>query len=295
MTTDIQFHRGNFSTFISNAKSNIDNPLPSNLVASRAAGKLLRDFGIEVQPEDLIYDRGTLKGQFDVNQVRAQLHRYIRKENLEIDESTLFKEFCAGLDEECREINLKRAFPSGIPFINMDGDKVDLIISCGDNYIARIPMERMTINKYLELKDPSKNKLKPGEKSNLSWREDVVAYLKDVKCQDSDEQREVNNLIDSLSEVGTNNVTNEKFSLEELNKQLYGYFNRLEDKSVYPIIKSGKICLVKAEKKSVEGYLTNYVISEAPDNDSIKKYGIDCVMAVDRYNGKIDLKKEDLD
>lgn len=210
MTTDIQFHRGNFSTFISNAKSNIDNPLPSNLVASRAAGKLLRDFGIEVQPEDLIYDRGTLKGQFDVNQVRAQLHRYIRKENLEIDESTLFKEFCAGLDEECREINLKRAFPSGIPFINMDGDKVDLIISCGDNYIARIPMERMTINKYLELKDPSKNKLKPGEKSNLSWREDVVAYLKDVKCQDSDEQREVDNLIDNLSEKAT--------SLNDFNK-----------------------------------------------------------------------------
>lgn len=287
MTTDIQFHRGNFSTFISNAKSNIDNPLPSNLVASRAAGKLLRDFGIEVQPEDLIYDRGTLKGQFDVNQVRAQLHRYIRKENLEIDESTLFKEFCAGLDEECREINLKRAFPSGIPFINMDGDKVDLIISCGDNYIARIPMERMTINKYLELKDPSKNKLKPGEKSNHSWREDVVAYLKDVKCQDSDEQLEVDNLIDNLSEKAT--------SLNDFNKQLYKYFNRLEDKSVYPIIKSGKICLVKAEKKSVEGYLTNYVISEAPDNDSIKKYGIDCVMAVDRYNGKIDLKKEDLD
>lgn len=287
MTTDIQFHRGNFSTFISNAKSNIDNPLPSNLVASRAAGKLLRDFGIEVQPEDLIYDRGTLKGQFDVNQVRAQLHRYIRKENLEIDESTLFKEFCAGLDEECREINLKRAFPAGMPFINMDGDKVDLIISCGDNYIARIPMERMTINKYLELKDPSKNKLKPGEKSNLSWREDVVAYLKDVKCQDSDEQLEVDNLIDSLSEKAT--------SLNDFNKQLYKHFNRLEDKSVYPIIKSGKICLVKAEKKSVEGYLTNYVIREAPDNDFIKKYGIDCVMAIDRYNGKIDLKKEDLD
>ena len=224
MTTDIQFHRGNFSTFISNAKSNIDSPLPSNLVASRAAGKLLRDFGIEVQPEDLIYDRGTLKGQFDVNQVRAQLHRYIRKENLEIDESTLFKEFCAGLDEECREINLKRAFPSGIPFINMDGDKVDLIISCGDNYIARIPMERMTINKYLELKDPSKNKLKPGEKSNQSWREDVVAYLKDVKCKDSDEQREVDNLIDILSRTS--------LSLDELNKQLYRYFNKLEDKSV---------------------------------------------------------------
>ena len=83
----------------------------------------------------------------------------------------------------------------------MDGDKVDLIISCGDNYIARVPMERMTINKYLELKDPSKNKLKPGETPIRSWREDVVAYLKDVKCQDSDEQREVNDLISSISKI----------------------------------------------------------------------------------------------
>lgn len=286
MQTKIQFSRGNFSTFFSRAKSNIDNPLPPNIIASRAAEKLLKDFGIEAKPEDLIYDKGTLKGEFDVNQVRTQLHRYILRENLEIDESSLFKKFCAELDEECHEINLKRNFPAGMPFVNMDGDKVDLIISCGDNYIARVPMERMTINKYLELKDPSKNKLKPGEISNHSWREDVVAYLKDVKCQDSDEQNEVDNLIDSLSEVTSN--------LGDLNKQLYAYFNRLEDKSVYPIIKSGKICLMKAKKEN-QGFFTNYFISEAPDDDFIKKYGTNCVMAVDRNNNEIDLKKEDLD
>lgn len=286
MQTKIQFFRGNFSTFFSRARSNIDNPLPPNLIASRATEKLLKDYGIEVQPEDLIYDKGTLKGEFDVNQVRTQLHRYILRENLEIDESSLFKKFCAELDEECHEINLKRNFPAGMPFINMDGDKVDLIINCGDNYIARVPMERMTINKYLELKDPSKNKLKPGEISNHSWREDVVAYLKDVKCQDSDEQKEVDTLIDSLSEVASN--------LDDLNKQLYAYFNRLEDKSVYPIIKSGKICLIKAKKEN-KGFFTNYFISEAPDNDFIKKYGTNCVMAVDRNNNEFDLKKEDLD
>ena len=210
MLTKIQFSRGNFSTFISRARSNIDNPLPPNIIASRAAEKLLKDFGIEVQPEVLIYDKGNLKGEFDVNQVRTQLHRYVRMENLEIDEFSLFKKFCAEMDDECHEINLKRNFPAGMPFVNMDGDKVDLIISCGDNYIARVPMERMTIDKYLELKDPSKNKLKPSETSNHSWREDVVAYLKDVKCQDSDEQREVDSLIDSLSEVTSN--------LDDLNK-----------------------------------------------------------------------------
>lgn len=205
MQTKIQLSRGNFSTFFSRARSNIDNPLPPNLIATRAAGKLSRDFGIEVQPEDLIYDKGALKGDFDVNQIRTQLHRYVLKENLEIDESTLFKKFCAELDEECHEINLKINFPAGMPFINMDGDKVDFIISCGDNYIARVPMERMTINKYLELKDPSKNKLKPGETPIRSWREDVVAYLKDVKCQDSDEQREVNDLIYSISKMDKEN------------------------------------------------------------------------------------------
>ena len=97
MQTKIQLSRGNFSTFFSRARSNIDNPLPPNLIATRAAGKLSRDFGIEVQPEDLIYDKGALKGDFDVNQIRTQLHRYILKENLEIDESTLFKKFCAEL------------------------------------------------------------------------------------------------------------------------------------------------------------------------------------------------------
>lgn len=205
MQTKIQFSRGDFSTFFSRARSNIDNPLPPNVIATRAAGKLSKDFGIEVQPEDLIYDKGALKGDFDVNQIRTQLHRYILKENLEIDESTLFKKFCAELDEECHEINLKINFPAGMPFISMDGDKVDWIISCGDNYIARVPMERMTINKYLELKDSSKNKLKPGETSNHSWREDVVDYLKNVKCKDSDEQCEINNLIYSISKISKEN------------------------------------------------------------------------------------------
>ena len=200
MITKIQFSRGNFSTFLSRLSSNIDNPLPPNLIASRAAEKLLRDFGIEVRPEVLMYDDGPLKGEFDTNQLEFLIRTYVRRGNLlGVDVLELFKKFCAELDEECREINLKRAFPAGMPFVNMDGDKVDLIISCGDNYIARIPMERMTINKYLELKDSSKNKLKSGEISNHSWREDVVAYLKDVKCQNSDEQREVDSLIDSLS------------------------------------------------------------------------------------------------
>lgn len=67
MQTKTQFSRGNFSTFFSRARSNIDNPLPPNLIATRAAGKLSRDFGIEVQPEDLIYDKGALKGDFDGN------------------------------------------------------------------------------------------------------------------------------------------------------------------------------------------------------------------------------------
>ena len=293
MLTKIQLSRGNFSTFLSKASSSIENPLPPNLIASRAAEKLLRDFDIEVKPEDLIYDSGTLKGEFDVNQVQAKIFRYVRMENLEVDKFSLFKKFCSELDEECREINLRRAFPAGMPFINMDGDKVDLIIGCGDNYIARVPMERMTISKYLELKDPSKNKLKPGEVSNHSWREDVVAYLKDVKCQDSDEQREVDNLIDSLSDVDKDNTTNETSGLDDLNKQLYEYFNRLKNVSVFPIIKSGKICLVKAKKES-RGYLTSYFISDAPDDDFIKKYGTDCVMAVDRDNKEIDLRRDDL-
>ena len=203
MQTKIQFSRGNFSTFLSKAASSVDNPLPSTVIANRAAEKLLKDFDILVQPDDLTYDEGcALKGDFDVNQVREKIRAFIRKENLDWDLEEVFGKFCSEL------INVRRAFPVGMPFVNMDGDKVDLLISCGDNYIARIPMERMTISKYLELKDPSKNKLKPSEISNHSWRKDVVDYLKNVKCQDINEQREVDNLIDSLLlEIDSNNNT----------------------------------------------------------------------------------------
>lgn len=292
MQTKIQFSRGNFSTFLSKAASNVDNPLPPTVIANRAAEKLLRDFDIEAKPEDLIYDSGTLKGEFDVNQVQTKIFSYVRMENLDVDKFSLFEKFCSELDEECREINLKRAFPAGMPFINMDGDKVDLIISCGDNYIARIPMERMTISKYLELKDSSKNKLRPSEISNNSWRKDVVDYLKDVKCKDNDEQREVDNLIDNLLLEVT---TNEILSIDDINKQLYKYLNNLENKNVYPIIKSGKIFLVKAEAEYVGCDVGCFVITEAPDSDFVKRYGTNCAMALDKDNNKIDLKKDDLD
>ena len=137
-----------------------DNPLPPTVIANRAAEKLLKDFDILVQPDDLTYDEGcALKGDFDVNQVREKIRAFIRKENLDWDLEEVFGKFCSELDEECREINLKRAFPAGMPFINMDGDKVDLLISCGDNYIARLPMERMTIDRYIDLKNPSKENI----------------------------------------------------------------------------------------------------------------------------------------
>jgi hypothetical protein len=38
-----------------------------------------------------------------------------------------------------------------------------------------------------------------------------------------------------------------------------------------------------------------FVITEAPDSDFVKRYGTNCVMALDKDNNKIDLKKEDLD
>lgn len=111
MIPKIQFSRGNFSTFLSRLSSNIDSPLSPNLIASRAAEKLLRDFGIEVRPEVLMYDDGPLKGEFDTNQLEFLIRTYVRRGNLlGVDVLELFKKFCAELDEECREINLKRAF-----------------------------------------------------------------------------------------------------------------------------------------------------------------------------------------
>lgn len=266
MLTKIQFSRGNFSTFLSRAASNVDNPLPPTVIANRAAEKLLKDFDILVQPDDITYDEScALKGDFDVNQVREKIRAFIRKENLDWDLEEVFGKFCSELDEECREINLKRAFPAGMPFINMDGDKVDLIISCGDNYIARVPMERMTIDKYINLKNPSKDKIKPTDDTKHNWRKEIVDYLKNVKCQDSDEQQEVNGLIDTInsfnsdySNTSKSTKINRDIGLDMMSEQLERFFKSLEDKNIKPIIYDHKIMLVRVEE------------SESPDGISIR-------------------------
>ena len=266
MLTKIQFSRGNFSTFLSRAASNVDNPLPPTVIANRAAEKLLKDFDILVQPDDLMYDEGcALKGDFDVNQVREKIRAFIRKENLDWDLEEVFGKFCSELDEECREINLKRAFPAGMPFINMDGDKVDLIISCGDNYIARLPMERMTIDRYIDLKNPSKDKIKPTDDTKNNWRKEIVDYLKNIKCQDSDEQQEVNGLIDTInsfnsdySNTSKSTKINHDIGLDMMSEQLERFFKSLKDKNIKPIIYDHKIMLVRVEE------------SESPDGLSIR-------------------------
>ena len=279
MLTKIQFSRGNFSTFLSRAASNVDNPLPPTVIANRAAEKLLKDFDILVQPDDLMYDEGcALKGDFDVNQVREKIRAFIRKENLDWDLEEVFGKFCSELDEECREINLKRAFPAGMPFINMDGDKVDLIISCGDNYIARLPMERMTIDRYIDLKNPSKDKIKPTDDTKNNWRKEIVDYLKNVKCQDSDEQQEINGLIDTINSFNSdysnttknteiNHDIGRDIGLDMMSEQLERFFKSLKDKNIKPIIYDHKIMLVRVEESELFDGVKSIRISATPSKD----------------------------
>lgn len=45
-------------------------------------------------------------------------------------------------------------FKKGMPFLDWKGDKVDLLISCGDGYVARFPMERIKIQDYIKYRYP---------------------------------------------------------------------------------------------------------------------------------------------
>lgn len=44
------------------------------------------------------------------------------------------------------------SFLKGMPFLDLKGDKVDLLISCGDGYVARLPIERLKIQDYIKFR-----------------------------------------------------------------------------------------------------------------------------------------------
>lgn len=263
MKTTIQVARGKFSKFIENCKSNIENPVPPELIATKAAELLIRDFNYEITSSELLIKDGPTKGEFDGFHFWEVLNKVSKYCELNIDE--LKKQYDQEINNYFQEYNVKRLFPAGTPFFNMDGDKVDLLVSCGDNYIARLPMERMTIDKYIDLKNPSKNKIKPTDDTKYNWRKEIVDYLKNVKCQDSDEQQEVNGLIDTInsfnsdySNTSKSTKINRDIGLDMMSEQLERFFKSLEDKSIKPIIYDHKIMLVRVEE------------SESPDGISIR-------------------------
>lgn len=46
------------------------------------------------------------------------------------------------------------SFNPGEIFFDLKGSKIDLLISCGDNYIGRIPLERLSVQEYLNFRYP---------------------------------------------------------------------------------------------------------------------------------------------
>lgn len=272
MKTTIQVARGKFSKFIENCKSNIENPVPPELIATKAAELLIRDFNYEITSSELLIKDGPEKGEFDVFHFWEILNKVSKYCELNIDD--LKKQYDQEINSYFQEYNVKRLFPAGTPFFNMDGDKVDLLVSCGDNYIARLPMERMTIDKYIDLKNPSKDKIKPTDDIKNNWRKEIVDYLKNVKCQDSDEQQEVNGLIDTINSFNSdyNNTTksteiNRDIGLDIVSEQLERFFKGLEDKNIKPIIYDHKIMLVRVEESELFDGVKSIRISATPSKD----------------------------
>lgn len=272
MKTTIQVARGKFSKFIENCKSNIENPVPPELIATKAAELLIRDFNYEITSSELLIKDGPTKGEFDGFHFWEVLNKVSKYCELNIDE--LKKQYDQEINSYFQEYNVKRLFPAGTLFFNMDGDKVDLLVSCGDNYIARLPMERMTIDKYIDLKNPSKDKIKPTDDTKNNWRKEIVDYLKNVKCQDSDEQQEVNGLIDTINSFNSdyNNTTksteiNRDIGLDIVSEQLERFFKSLEDKNIKPIIYDHKIMLVRVEESELFDGVKSFRISATPSRD----------------------------
>lgn len=46
------------------------------------------------------------------------------------------------------------SFGAGEIFIDFKGSKVDLLVSCGNNLLGRIPLERFTIDEYINFRYP---------------------------------------------------------------------------------------------------------------------------------------------
>lgn len=74
--------------------------------------------------------KGLLKTNLDINQILEKLNTVL---------SVILKEDTS-------------KFKQGQLFLDMKKDKVDLLVSCGDGYLARFPMERLKIKDYLSLR-----------------------------------------------------------------------------------------------------------------------------------------------
>lgn len=145
--TTICVSRGNFKSFIESINSYDFETLQK--ITITCFENLCKDLNWKL-PNDLdIYSENTL----------IDFEKYKNFYNESIANKTLITNLTSDqileeLDKLVKDYikNDTSNFRQGQIFLDMKKDKVDLLVSCGDGYLARFPMERLKIKDYLNLR-----------------------------------------------------------------------------------------------------------------------------------------------
>lgn len=145
--TTICISRGNFKSFIESINS-YDFETLQKIVAT-CFENLCKELNWKLPNNLDIYSNDTL--------LDFEKYKNFYKES--IDNKSLITNLTSDqilekLDEIVRDYikNDTSNFRQGQIFLDMKKDKVDLLVSCGDGYLARFPMERLKIKDYINLR-----------------------------------------------------------------------------------------------------------------------------------------------
>lgn len=145
--TSICISRGNFKKFLESTNSYDIETLQNILKKCFKELCVLLDWKIDENID--IYSAKTL---LDVEKFEDIYNYSIENNLLKTDFSInqILDKLNSLLEQYIKNDTSK--FRQGQLFLDMKKDKVDLLVSCGDGYLARFPMERLKIKDYLNLR-----------------------------------------------------------------------------------------------------------------------------------------------
>lgn len=145
--TTICISRGNFKKFLESLNSFDVKGLQNAL--KKSFKLLCIALGWKIDENIDIYSTKTL---LDIKKFES-IYNYSIKKNLlktKLNRNQILEKLNTILLEVLKEDTSK--FKQGQLFLDMKKDKVDLLVSCGDGYLARFPMERLKIKDYLSIR-----------------------------------------------------------------------------------------------------------------------------------------------